>query len=65
MRSKSVSVSPYWMDRLEAWIKSQIRKSKAEIVEEGLKRIALDLEAEKDLLEDAKRRIKEEKESDV
>ncbi len=46
MRSKSVSIPDYWLDRLEAWIKCGIRKSKAEIVQEGLKAISRKLDEE-------------------
>jgi hypothetical protein len=37
------------MDRLEAWIKSGMRKSKAEIVQECLSRNAPKLDAEMDV----------------
>jgi len=48
VRSESVYIPEYWHDRLEAWIKSGIRKSKAEIVQEGLKAIHRKLDEEMD-----------------
>lgn len=46
MPARAVSIPEYWIDRLEAWIKSGIRKSKAEIVQEGLKAIQRHLDNE-------------------
>lgn len=46
MRPRTVTIQEYWIDRLEAWIKSGIRKSKAEIVQEGLKAISNKLDHE-------------------
>jgi len=59
----AVSISEYWNSWLEGVVESRVRKSKAEIVEEGLKRIKFGIDQEvemqneiKEELEDAKRR---------
>jgi len=42
----TVSISEYWVSWLKNVVESRVRKSKAEIVEEGLKRIKFSIDRE-------------------
>jgi len=42
----TVSISEYWVSWLTQVVESRVRKSKAEIVEEGLKRIKFGIDVE-------------------
>lgn len=59
----TVSISEYWVSWLKGVVESRVRKSKAEIVEEGLKRIkwGIDQEVEevKQIAEERKQRVEE------
>jgi len=58
----TVGISEYWFAWMEKILKSHIRKSKAEIVEEGLKAIQWRLDKDAEELELAITHVKEEKE---
>ena len=42
----TVSISEYWVTWLKTVVESRVRKSKAEIVEEGLKRVKFGIDRE-------------------
>ncbi len=62
--TKCVGYSQYWDTWCSKVVTSGIRKSKSEIVEEGLKRIKDTLDAGMMELDEARERIKEEKEAE-
>lgn len=60
----SIGISEYWTKWLQDIVDSGIRKSKAEVVEEGLKAIKRQLDLDADELRLAKEKVKEDRELD-
>lgn len=56
---RTVSVSEYWASWMQKVVDSHVRKSKAEIVEEGLKNIRYGLEREVAEMEQIRAEMKE------
>lgn len=61
--TRTVGYSIYWDEWCKKVVASGIRKSKSEIVEEGLKRIQLRLDDDVSSIENAKELVREEKEN--
>lgn len=60
--SKTVGISEYWAKWLNEVVKSRVRKSKAEIVEEGLKSIKYNIDREVEEYREAIELVKERRE---